>query len=122
MLSQEDTHLFFAVRITHAIVWVRLLLHGLVKDDKGTAMLLEKWTSLASRSSSTSFAIRTDASPFGMGAMLLVDGRPAAWIATHWSHEDAEFLQAMIGDAAWQAEWELFAILIAIDQWLPVIR
>ena len=27
-----------------------------------------------------------------------------------------------IGDAAWQAEWELFAILLAIDHWLPIIR
>lgn len=32
------------------------------------------------------------------------------------------FLKAEIGDPAWQAEWELFAILIAVDTWLPHLR
>ena len=54
--------------------------------------------------------------------MLLWDGRPTAWIAQHWTTEDAALLKAEIGDAAWQAEWELFAVLIAIDTWLSILR
>ena len=57
-----------------------------------------------------------------MGATIILDGRPLAWIAIHWTQQDADLLLAKIGDAAWQAEWELYAILIAIDYWLPIIR
>jgi len=35
---------------------------------------------------------------------------------------DARVLQAQTSDPAWQAEWELLALLIAVDTWLPNIR
>ena len=63
--------------------------------------------------------IRTDASPFGMGAILFKKGAPILWMALDLSPDDLAFLNAKIGDPAWQAEWELFAILIVVDAWLP---
>ena len=49
-------------------------------------------------------------------------GLPVLWMALDWSPDDLAFLKAKIGDPAWQAEWELFAILIAVDAWLPHLR
>ena len=43
-------------------------------------------------------------------------------MALDWSPDDLAFLKAKVGDPAWQAEWELFAVLIAIDTWLPHLR
>ena len=50
-----------------------------------------------------------------MGAILFKKGLPVLWMALDWSPDDLAFLKAKIGDPAWQAEWELFAILIAVD-------
>ena len=57
-----------------------------------------------------------------MGAVLFKKGVPVAWMALDWSPDDLAFLKAKVGDPAWQAEWELFAVLIAIDTWLPHLR
>jgi hypothetical protein len=54
-----------------------------------------------------------------MGAILFKYGQPVAWIAEDWDEHDLRVLKASRGDPAWQAEWELFAVLIAIDTWLP---
>ena len=32
--------------------------------------------------------------------------------------EDVQYLSATAGDPAWQAEWELYAVLLAVDTWL----
>ena len=32
--------------------------------------------------------------------------------------EDIAFLNATAGDPAWQAEWELYAVMMAVDAWL----
>ena len=56
-----------------------------------------------------------------MGAILFVKGFPVSWIASPWSQEDLDIFGARIGDPAWQAEWELLAILVAIDTWLPLL-
>ena len=66
--------------------------------------------------------VRTDASPLGFGAILFQDGRTLAWMAEAWTQEDCNVLKATVGDPAWQAEWELFAVLIAVDTCLPRLR
>ena len=38
---------------------------------------------------------------------------PQAWIAIEWNTRDHQILAAIPGDPAWQAEWELLAVLIA---------
>ena len=85
-------------------------------------MVLERWYTVAQRLPSLQTCVRTDASPFGMGAVLFQFGWPIAWIALDWSEEDLFFLQAQKGDPAWQAEWELFAVLIAVDTWLANLK
>ena len=35
-----------------------------------------------------------------------------------WMAEDITFLKATAGDPAWQAEWELYAVMMAVDAWL----
>ena len=112
--------MFFLQRIEQAIHYVRLLLAGLFRTPKGT-LTLQKWSSTASRSTSARWCIRSDASPFGFGAILFWAGSPQAWIAGTWESDDLARLKAVFGDPAWQAEWEIFAALLAIDVWLKFL-
>ena len=48
-------------------------------------------------------------------------GVPQAWIAGTWEKDDLDRLKAEIGDPAWQAEWEIYAALLAIDVWLKYL-
>lgn len=74
---------------------------------------MQRWTSTTTRFPGAKICIRTDASPYGFGVILYVGGQPQAWIAEEWAGNDLEILHVTRGDAAWQAEWELF------DLWLP---
>jgi hypothetical protein len=117
--KKRPTHLFFVMRIAQAIAWIRMLLAGVVRDREGHAFKVKKYTSVATRSQRLVWCVRTDASPFGMGAILFKFGQPVAWIAEDWGEHDLRVLKATRGDPAWQAEWELLAVLIAVDTWLP---
>ena len=58
-------------------------------------------------------ALRTDASPYGFGAILFVKGVPIVWLAGDWVTEDFNLFGAVRGDPAWQSEWEVHAALLA---------
>ena len=102
--------------------WIRALLAGAITESNGQKFVLEKWFPLSHRFMWLSYTVRTDASPFGMGAILFKAGTPVSWIALDWSQQDLTLLKATLGDPAWQAEWELLALLIAFDTWLPLLR
>ena len=110
------------MRIHQAIAWVRLLLAGLIRDPLHNQMPVQRWAPVTTRLASERICIRTDASPFGFGAILFLRGAPVAWIAEEWADCDIQLLQATRGDPAWQAEWEFMGLLIAVDTWLPVLR
>jgi hypothetical protein len=117
--KKRPVQLFFVLRIAQAIAWIRMLLAGLIRDRNGHAFKVQKWTSVATRRADLTWCVRTDASPFGMGAILFKNQAPVAWMAEEWTKLDLELLKAKSGDPAWQAEWELLAMLIAVDKWLP---
>jgi hypothetical protein len=120
--KKRPIHLFFARRIHPAISTIRLLLAGLIRDIDGKQLVMARWISLAHRFPDQQFCIRTDASPFGFGAILFRHGAPLMWLAGSWEKDDLFLFKATIGNPAWQAEWELLAILIALDTWLPLLR
>jgi hypothetical protein len=122
-LKKRPTQLFFVLRIAQAIAWIRMLLAGVIRDAGGSALIVQKWTSVATRLPALTLCVRSDASPFGFGAILFRNGSPVAWVAEEWSALDyALFKGSKRGDPAWQAEWELLAVLIAVDTWLPRLR
>ncbi|CAK0849002.1 unnamed protein product [Prorocentrum cordatum] len=105
--KKRPGQLFFLLRIQQAITWIRLLFAGLIRDRDGKPIAVQRWTIATTRLADLSACIRTDASPCGFGAIFFVDGAPRAWIAEGWA------------DAA---EWELLALLVAVDCWLPRLR
>ena len=98
-----------------------MLLSGLVASPS-KALTIRRWVDVSSRAAILRLSIRTDASPYGFGAVFFENGFPLVWMAGDWSDEDCTLLRAVRGDPAWQAEWELLAALLAIDLWLPRLR
>ena len=115
--KKRPTQLIFLKRVEEAIRWTRLLFAGLIRTPHGN-LQLSRWTDTSSRSAETQLCIRTDASPWGFGAILFRRGAPIHWMAGTWMAEDIQYLNATAGDPAWQAEWELYAVLLAVDAWL----
>jgi len=113
--KKRPTQLFFIVRVAQAVLWISRLLAGAVVDNEGRKLPVQRWLPLTSRVTSLRACVRTDASPFGFGAVFFVNGVPREWLAEVWTEVDAEVLRADLGDPAWQAEWELLALLRAVD-------
>ena len=121
-IKKRPSHLIFVLQIKQAIRWVHKLVTGNLRPQAGRPLQLQRWTSIETRLPEALVAVRTDASPWGMGAVLFIHGQPCEWMAIDWDKADLHLLQAILGDPAWQAEWELFAILLAIDSWLPHLQ
>eukprot|EP00971_Amphidinium_carterae_P188881 3749746-Amphidinium_carterae.1 len=59
--------------------------------------------------------ILTDASPWGLGGLLVQQGRIMRWFASEITSVDAEILQLVIGDSSAQQSAEALAALVAIS-------
>ena len=72
--------------------------------------------SLLRRHAPVALGLRTDASPFGMGAVLFEYG--TGIVIGYWADElqqcDLDLFGAQRGDPAWQSEWELYAVLVSL--------
>ena len=68
----------------------------------------------------TKVEIGTDASPWGMGGWLTVDGHYTHYFAVPITPADAKLYGVEIGTAAGQQIWECLAVLVAIDMWAAV--
>ena len=61
-----------------------------------------------------------DASPWGMGGILLDAGIPIAWYSTEVTAEDENIHQQRRGDHKGQQVWEALSILIAMNLWSSI--
>ena len=60
-----------------------------------------------------------DASPWGLGAILFVDGVPRRWLSSSLSQDDASILGHAIGSSTGQQPWECLLLLVSLKTWLP---
>ena len=60
-----------------------------------------------------------DASPWGGGGILRLDGKPAEYFFIHWSAYTAAHLGVVPGSSDWQSFWELLALLVCLILWGP---
>ena len=66
--------------------------------------------------------ISVDASPWGLGGVLMANGTPVAWFADWLHNEDVTILAARRADPAFQTAWEALAILVAVRLWLSPLH
>ena len=86
-----------------------------LKEVLGSAKRLTREYTLRFRHGGVRWRIRTDASPYGLGGYIMNEhNQVAAYWADKLTPEDLSRFDATIGDPAFQAEWELLAVLISL--------
>ena len=101
----------WARQIETETAWFRAFFEG-----KGASV--ERFFSLeAYNRVGTVVEIGTDASPWGLGGWLAIDGNTVEYFTSPISRLDVEKYGFAVGDNAGQQVWEALAILAAVDRW-----
>ena len=103
------------VRIKHAITWLRAFCLEL------PAPMLRCFP-VAQRACNEVIQLAFDASPWGYGGVMLVNGCPKEFFAEDISELGEEILESKVGDCRGQARFEGMAVLIGLRLWLPAWR
>ena len=100
------------VRIAHALKWI----HAFLSRKRGS---IERTYRTAERFTQVVVQLVTDASPWGLGAILYLDGKAHEYLADQVTDEDVELLGVTRGDHRSQSVLEALAVLVAVRCWLP---
>ncbi|CAK0804234.1 unnamed protein product [Prorocentrum cordatum] len=101
-------------RIIVALAWLHAFLEGVVTGgDPGRTVDVREWFR------QPSIEIVCDASPWGLGAVLWVDGAARAYLFDEVGPADVEELGVEKGSCKAQAVLEALAIAVAARTWLP---
>ena len=104
-------------RFSTAARWILTLLRPPVGEQVWLPLENVITTHLADINLQTAARVEVDASPWGAGAVIFVDGRPAEYWSISWLPADAECLGVSIGSPAGQTTWELLAIFLVLVVW-----
>ena len=86
--------------------------------SKGNGTKLDRVFSLdAYNRVGTVIEMGTDASPWGIGGWLAVNGTITHYFASQLTNEDAKKFSCPLENADGQQVWEALAVLVAIDLW-----
>ena len=96
-------------QIADALLWVRSFLLQV------PGKLQRKYELNAYLSSSLQVSLELDASPWGLGGVLLIAGRPMSWFASPIATEELLLLNIKLGDSATQQTVEALAALVAME-------
>ena len=101
-------------RIKTALMWIRAYVRRLVGSGE-----LARTVDANTWFGECTIKITCDASPWGIGATLEVEGVLVAWLADTFCQHDVEKLGIVIGSCKSQAVTEALAVLVALRAWLP---
>ena len=109
--SGAPTHTIWKRQIAPTLHWINAFFGGAVGG-------IERFFRLdAFRRTGPTIEIGTDASPWGMGGWLSVDGNITHYYACDVSDDDAEIYGHAIGSSTGQQVWECLAVLIGVSIW-----
>ncbi len=103
-------HLAHVSRVKEALSWAKALL----SREAGALIRVHP---LEATPPSEVLCVTTDASPWGIGAVLSKDGYPIAWLSDKLHQEDLDRFNATLGESAFTTTWEALAILVSLRVW-----
>ena len=106
--------LVFVKQVENAVRW----LHALIRTEAGGVRLQKvfRW-----RPHAPTVLVQTDACPQGIGGFLCIGGSFIAYFNDKLSHFDFERFGSTPGDPAFQSEYELLALVVAVRVFQPWI-
>ena len=102
-------------RIAHSLTWLRAFFGG----TRGT--LVRRYP-IVEPAVNNRALIELDASPWGLGGVLYMNGMPVSWYAEPVSKLDMERFGIVIGSPKDQALLEMLAILVGVRLWFDASR
>ena len=109
--SRAPFNCVWTKQIMHTLSWISAFLAG----SEGT--IRRTYTLDAYLGRGTRTTVKLDASPWGLGGILLLDGAPTAWFASELTHHDFEIFGHESGSSSGQQTWECLAVLVALRLW-----
>ena len=102
-------------RFRNAASWFKALLH----DPSLAPVLLQRVVHPHGPASipSSNASVEFDASPWGGGAILRINGVAKEYFACGWSKASAAHLNVVPGDCKFQSFWEFLTLLLALILW-----
>lgn len=113
--SKAPHHTVWVKQILHSLCWLQLFL----SECCGTISRTYLWTRFYENEQSV--VITTDASPFGIGGWIAINGVVHEYYTDDIAPYDCVVLQRQRGSHEGQQAFESLALLVAFRQWLPVI-
>ena len=102
-------------QVRHSLTWIEAFLSG----QRGSIV---RTIPVEPASLWALIQIVCDASPYGVGGVLLLNKVPTAWIHDAITEEDHRRMGTAAGQCEGQATFEALAVLVAIRTWLPLWR
>ena len=102
------------------VIRIALALRWIIAFCRGQAGTLTRTFDSRVHKSTAQVHMEFDASPWGLGGVIFVDGYPARFFAQDIQPEDLAKFEIVIGNCSCQAIVENLAILIGIRMWLPL--
>ena len=98
-------------QIDDALSWIKDFL------DNQHGPLRREWKLQALLAEATKVMLVFDACPWGLGAVLYINGEPIQYFTSALSAIDEVWFQYRIGDSDGQQAWEALAVLVALRLW-----
>jgi hypothetical protein len=98
-------------QVQHVFQWIQAFL------DLHLGSIHRNYTLEAFRGAGDQVLITTDASPWGLGGTLEINGKILSYFANAVAQFDCDLFDAPIGDAMGQQTWEALALLVALRIW-----
>jgi hypothetical protein len=109
--SNAPTNCIWLSQIKSSLTWMISFLQGI------SGSLERTYLTNVRKGRCEKVVIISDASPWGLGAVLIVNGRPKSFFHDALSPIDETTFHHTIGDAAGQQTWEALAQLVALRMW-----
>ena len=106
--------LVFVKQINNALKWLKALL--MLDDRRFGLCKVHTWLPVQ-----RAILIQTDASPFGLGGICGLGGKLIAYFTDHLQDEDFALVGSARGNPAFQSEYEMLAVLVALRVFRPYI-
>ena len=107
--------LIFVKQVEHALTWLGQLTREMQLDQPGMQRHF-RW-----RPNAPAVLVQTDACPTGMGGFLMVGGGFRMYWHRALNESDAVLFGAALGDPSFQSEWELLAVWISLETFVPLL-
>ena len=104
--------LIFAKQVANALRWLKALLH--LRQGEPGLCKLHCW-----RPQAVTVMIQTDASPWGLGAIIVSGQQILAYISDPLHEQDYQLFNSVPGNPSFQTEYELLAIYVALKEFAP---